>query len=600
MQTDQNADFLTDPEQDHAIETGAAALPGSPPTQQDQERDGAAAAIAGSRRTQIFPTFTVDEMARMVRFGRRCQWNDGDWVYRAGAFCPGVVMVLTGAIAVCRSNGMGNTAMVNCATAGQFTGEVAQLSGRPPLASGRAMGEVDAMVFDPEALRALLIGEAELGERIMRALILRRVLLMDNSGGGPVVIGPQNNPATFHLQNFLRSNSHPYLYLDPAIDPSAAPVVELHHPTESEWPLVISADGAVRKNPSLHALGLCLGMLPRFKGDEVYDVVVVGAGPAGLATAVYAASEGLSVLVLEQRAYGGQAGASARIENYLGFPTGVTGRALAGRAYVQALKFGAQVAVPAPALSLHCAEFPLKLSFGERDGAAPADTMRARAVVLACGARYRRPPLRNLSEFEGRGVYYWASPIEARLCRQQEVILVGGGNSAGQAAVFLSRHASRVHVLVRGPGLAATMSNYLIERIKATDNIDLHPFSEIAALEGNDEGLQAVTVARRETPGTLPGDTMTRYPVRCLFVFIGADPNTEWLSDCGVHVDDKGFVCTGSDVDATTPALQTSVPGVFAIGDVRANSTKRVAAAVGEGAAVVAQLHGYLADLTQR
>jgi thioredoxin reductase (NADPH) len=590
MPTDPSADFLADPDQDHVIhEDGAAAR------QPDRETDGAAAALAGSRQAQIFPTFTVDEMARMVRFGQRRQWNDGDWIYKAGVSSPGVVMVLGGAIVVCRSNGMGDTALVNRATPGQFTGEVAQLSGRPPLASARAEGEVDAMVFPPEALRALLIGEAEIGERIMRALILRRVLLMDNSGGGPVVIGPQTNPATFHLQNFLRSNSHPYLYLDPAIDSAAAPLVRQHQPSDADWPLVISADGTVRKNPSLTAVGACLGMLPKFNGDEIFDVVVVGAGPAGLATAVYAASEGLSVLVLEQRAYGGQAGASARIENYLGFPTGVTGRALAGRAYVQALKFGTQIAIPAPAMSLHCDEFPLRLSFG----AETVEAVRGRAVVLAAGARYRRPPLPNLSEFEGRGVYYWASPIEARLCRQQEVILVGGGNSAGQAAVFLSRHASKVHVLVRGPGLAATMSNYLIERIRATGNIELHPHSEIAALDGDDEGLQAVTVARRARPGEAAGqETMTRYPVRCLFIFIGADPNTEWLGDCGVHVDDKGFICTGSDVAADVPALQTSVAGVFAIGDVRANSTKRVAAAVGEGAAVVAQLHAYLADLT--
>ena len=580
MPTDLSAEFLADPDGHHELPA-----------------EGALANDAdayGGRREQIFPTFSVDEMARMVRFGRRRQWSDGDTVFQAGGDCVGLVVVLEGAIAVCRSNGMGHTVEIHRAGPGQFTGEVAQLSGRPPLASGRAVGEVDAMVFDPEALRALLIGEAEVGERIMRALILRRVGLIDNSGGGPLVIGPPTNSATFHLQNFLSSNAQPYLFLDPADPANAAtclPLLELHRPQDADWPLVICADGSVRKNPGLTVIGDCLGMLPRFTGDELFDVVVVGAGPAGLATAVYAASEGLSVLVLEQRAYGGQAGASARIENYLGFPTGVTGRALAGRAYVQALKFGTQVAIPAPAMRLLCGDVPLQLNFGEA-----ATGVRARSVVLACGARYRRPPLANLSQFEGRGVYYWASPIEARLCRQQDVILVGGGNSAGQAAVFLSRHASRVHMIIRGAGLAATMSRYLVERIAATANIVLHPHSEIAALDGDDEGLQAVTVQRRQ--GSAGGAVnATRYPVRWVFIFIGADPNTGWLSDCGVDVDDKGFIRTGADAGGQAAGLETSVPGVFAIGDVRANSTKRVAAAVGEGAAVVAQLHGYLAGL---
>jgi thioredoxin reductase (NADPH) len=581
MPTDLSADFLPDPDQHHV--TPSAAEP------------AAGAADSNSRHAQIFPTFNVDEMARMVRFGRRQQWSDGAHVFNAGGFCPGLIMVLDGAIAVCRSNGMGHSAEIHRAGPGQFTGEVAQLSGRPPLASGRAVGDVDGMVFDPEALRALLIGEAELGERIMRALILRRVGLIDNSGGGPVLIGPPTNAATFHMQNFLSRNAQPYLYLDPHDPDNAAecaPLLARHAPLEADWPLVVCADGSVRKNPSLATIGACLGMLPQFTGDEVFDVVVVGAGPAGLATAVYAASEGLSVLVLEQRAYGGQAGASARIENYLGFPTGVSGRALAGRAYVQALKFGAQLAIPAPGLRLLCGDVPLQLLYGEGEGKG----VRARSVVLACGARYRRPPLPNLEQFEGRGVYYWASPIEARLCRQQEVMLVGGGNSAGQAAVFLSRHASRVHMLIRGQGLAATMSSYLVERIRATANITLHPHSEIAALGGDDEGLRTVTVAHRETG-------LHEYAARCVFVFVGADPNTEWLSDCGVHVDDKGFICTGPDAagfgDTTPAGLETSVPGVFAIGDVRANSTKRVAAAVGEGAAVVAQLHGYLAGLPQ-
>jgi thioredoxin reductase (NADPH) len=310
------------------------------------------------------------------------------------------------------------------------------------------------------------------------------------------------------------------------------------------------------------------------------------------------------VLALETRAFGGQAGASARIENYLGFPTGISGRALAGRAYVQSLKFGVEIAIPAPAGRLICDTYPLQVEM-----CGSLTHLQAKTVVLACGARYRRPSLANLKQFEGRGVYYWASPIEAKLCKTEEVVLVGGGNSAGQAAVYLSGHASKVHILVRGPGLAATMSSYLIERIEATPNIVLHTHSEIVALEGNDEdGLQQVRVRCSKT------DVETDYDVCRVFLFIGADPNTGWLGDCGVDVDAKGFIRTGFDVAKAQcranfdrgvyptelpprAALETSVPGVFAIGDVRANSTKRVAAAVGEGAAVVAQIHAFLANV---
>ena len=330
-------------------------------------------------------------------------------------------------------------------------------------------------------------------------------------------------------------------------------------------------------------------------------VAVVGAGPAGLATAVYAASEGLSVLALEQRAYGGQAGASARIENYLGFPTGISGRALAGRAYVQAQKFGVEIATPASAASLLCDSWPLRVTLCD------GTQVRARTVVLSCGARYRRPSLANLKTYEGRGVYYWASPIEAKLCRQEEIILVGGGNSAGQAAVFLSGHAAKVHMVIRGEGLAASMSSYLIERIAATPNIILHTHTEIIALEGDDDGLTEVRWRNNRT-----GEEAD-CAVRRVFLFVGADPNTDWLHDCAVAVDEQGFIRTGFDVTRAEcrahghgvyppdlperAALETSVPGVFAIGDVRAGSTKRVAAAVGEGAAVVSQIHGFLARL---
>jgi thioredoxin reductase (NADPH) len=542
--------------------------------------EGAPAIDIAARRHQIYPVLNDQEIARIRRFGAERAWADGDAIFTAGGASTGMVVVLAGRIQCSRADGLGNRLPVTEYGAGQFSGEVAQLSGRPPLIDGNAAGAVRGLVIEAEALRALVVAEAELGERIMRALILRRVRLLDNNPAGPVLVGPPGNAALFDLQNFLASNAHPYTVLDPAADAQAARLEALHHPAPDEWPLVVCPDGAVMRNPTPAALGKCLGLLPELTGDTLYDVLVVGAGPAGLATAVYAASEGLSVMVLEQRAYGGQAGASARIENYLGFPTGISGRALAGRAFVQALKFGTEVAIPAPALQLLCNEAPLRVAVA--DGVA----VRARTVVIASGARYRRPRFANLAQYEGRGVYYWASSVEAKLCRNEEVVLVGGGNSAGQAAVYLSAHARTVHMLIRGPGLAASMSSYLIERIAAAPNIVLHTGAEVTHIDGDEDGLASITCTDRSS------GAQTVRAVRRLFLFIGAEPNTRWLAECGVTLDAHGFVCTGRD---GASALETSVPGVFAIGDVRSGSTKRVAAAVGEGAGVVAQIHAHLA-----
>ena len=405
-----------------------------------------------------------------------------------------------------------------------------------------------------------------------------------------VLIATHGHPRVNALQGWLNSNGIPNKVLDPQDNEQARALCERHHPPPEDLPLVVCPDGSVRKNPSTVELGRCLGTLPELNSNQVWDVIVVGAGPAGLATAVYAASEGLSVLALETRAYGGQAAASARIENYLGFPTGISGRALAGRAYVQSRKFGVELAIPAPAGRLVCDSYPLQVEM-----CGSLQRLQARAVVLSCGARYRRPSLANLTQFEGKGVYYWASPLEGKLCASEEVVLVGGGNSAGQAAVFLSGFASRVHMLIRKDSLASTMSSYLIERIEATPNIVLHTHSEIVALEGSGEdGLRQVRVRDNRD------ESETDYDVRRLFLFIGADPNTGWLDDCGVEVDSKGFILTGYDapgraLESRQASLEASVPGVFAIGDVRANSTKRVAAAVGEGAAVVSQIHAFLA-----
>jgi thioredoxin reductase (NADPH) len=354
---------------------------------------------------------------------------------------------------------------------------------------------------------------------------------------------------------------------------------------------VVTIDGTVLRNPTESQLARALGMIGGPRGDKIYDAAIVGCGPAGLATAVYAASEGLSVVVLDSRAFGGQAGASARIENYLGFPTGISGQALAGRAFTQAQKFGADIMIPVSVRSLDCARkdgvFKLALDGGEE--------VRSRAVVVASGARYRRAEIENLARFEGRGVWYWASPTEARLCAEQEVALVGGGNSAGQAAVFLSGHARKVTMIIRGGGLGASMSRYLIERIEATPNIDLLFNTEVTALEGgHDSSLERVRWRSR-----LSGEESTA-DIRNLFLFVGADPATGWLSGCGVTLDRAGFVVTGaeSDLNLGRPRsqLETSVPGVFAVGDVRSGSVKRVGGAIGEGAQVVAALHGFLGD----
>jgi thioredoxin reductase (NADPH) len=384
--------------------------------------------------------------------------------------------------------------------------------------------------------------------------------------------------------------------LDAANDEDGRAVVERFGVIPDELPLMVCPNGAVLKRPTDAEAGVCLGMTPELDPEVVYDVAVVGAGPAGLAAAVYAASEGLSVFVLDQRAFGGQAGASARIENYLGFPTGISGMALAGRAFNQALKFGAEIAIPLEVARLDCGDpeqksgDPMRLEF--TDGGA----VRARTVVVASGARYRRPALPNLSTFEGRGISYWASPVEAKLCEGEEVALVGGGNSAGQSVVFLAPKVKRLHLVVRGPGLEASMARYLIDRIAALPNVDLHIGTEVVALEGDEvTGLTAAVFRDRAT-----GVAHT-CPLRHLFLFIGADPNTTWLERC-VAVDNKGFVITGANCAREAGAnsrpvlpLETSRPGVFAIGDVRAGSTKRVAAAVGEGAAAVAQIHSVLA-----
>jgi len=553
--------------------------------------EGASAASAFPRHEQTFPALTPQEIARMRRFGEARSYKHGDMLFETGKPGPGMFVLLSGHVAITQRDGLGHVTPVIDQGPGQFLAEIGQLSGRVALVDGQAEGDVETLLIPPERLRALLVAEADLGERIMRALILRRVNLIRDGAGGPVLIGPSDSSGVVRLQGFLVRNGYPHHLLDPVADTDAAELIARYSPSPADWPLVVAPDGSVLRNPSESELARAIGMIRALARDKVYDVAVVGSGPAGLSTAVYAASEGLAVAVCDTRAFGGQAGASARIENYLGFPTGISGHALTARAFNQAQKFGADMMIPVEVKSLDCSRddgaFGLKLDDGE--------VLRARSIVVASGARYRRPEIENLADFEGRGVWYWASPIEARLCAEQEVILVGGGNSAGQAAVFLSGHARRVHMVIRGGGLGSSMSRYLIERIEAAPNIELVFNTEVVALEGTKD----VALERVRWRSRLSGECSTA-DFRNLFLFVGADPATGWLDGCGVMVDRAGFVVTGAQCKKSegqpASALETSVPGVFAVGDVRSGSVKRVGGAIGEGAQVVAALHGFLGD----
>jgi thioredoxin reductase (NADPH) len=551
----------------------------------------APSAGAFPRYEQTFPSLTVQEIARIRRFGEVRNYNSGQALFETGKVGPGMFVILSGHVAITQRDGFGRVTPVIEQGPGQFLAEIGQLSGRIALVDGHAEGEVETLLIPPERLRALLVAEADLGERIMRALILRRVSLIRGGTGGPVLIGQPDSAGVVRLQGFLTRNGHPHHLLDPVADADAAALIARYSPSQADWPLVVAPDGAVLRNPSESELARAMGMIRSLPKDKVYDVAVVGSGPAGLSTAVYAASEGLSVAVCDTRAFGGQAGASARIENYLGFPTGISGHALTARAFNQAQKFGADVMIPVEVKALDCTlldgVFGLSLDNG--------DVLRARSVVVASGARYRRPEVENLATFEGRGVWYWASPIEARLCAEQEVVLVGGGNSAGQAAVFLSGHARKVYLIIRGGGLGASMSRYLIDRIEAASNIELMFNSEVVGLTGAHDG----SLERVRWRSRLSGEESS-LEIRNLFLFVGADPATGWLAGCGVKVDRAGFVITGAHDKAGegrfNSALETSVPGVFAVGDVRSGSVKRVGGAIGEGAQVVAALHSYLGD----
>ncbi|MFM0197951.1 FAD-dependent oxidoreductase [Paraburkholderia strydomiana] len=546
-----------------------------------------------SRRHQMFPVLSASDIAHVRRFGVVQHFHRGEMLFRSGEVAAGMYILLTGRVETFSRDGLGRSRLFAQHHVGNFVAEIAQLSGKPALLDACATTDVDALVIPTERLPALIIAEAELGERLMRAMILRRVGLIEE-GRGPILVGFPGDAKLVALEGFLRRNSYPNTVIDAGNDDEAIALLRSASVASHDLPLVLCPGGTLLRSPDTGQLASYLGLLPEFQATHVYDVAIVGAGPAGLATAVYAASEGLSVVMFDQRAPGGQAGTSARIENFFGFPTGISGHALAARAFDQALKFGVHVGIPVNvcALRREANMFMIDLDSGRRAA--------SRCVVIASGASYRRPPIPGIESYEGRGVYYWASPIEAKLCRDEDVALVGGGNSAGQAVAYLAAHVNRVHLFIRGASLRSRMSQYLADRVASLENVEVHRACSIHELEGDESGLTAI--------GFRAGgeSQRQRLSLRRLFLFVGADPKTDWLRLSGVGVDANGFIVTAASGarDLTierSPALslETDVPGVFAVGDVRAGSTKRVAAAVGDGALAVSQIHEYLCRTSQ-
>jgi len=544
-----------------------------------------------SRSERIFPTLSGPQIGRIARMGQRRRVRPGEVLLEAGNVASRFFVVLSGELQVVRPI-VGGEAALAVHHAGQFTGEVNMLSGRPSMARVRAGEGTEVVELEREQLLALIQTDSELSEILLRAFMLRRLELIEQGLGDVVVLGSNHSPGTLRVREFLTRNGHPYTSVDLDQDAAAQELLDHFHIAVDEVPVMICRGELVLRNPSNREIADCLGFNETIDATHLRDVVIVGAGPAGLAAAVYAASEGLDVLVIESSAPGGQAGSSSKIENYLGFPTGISGQELAGRAYTQAQKFGAQVMIANGAVRLTCNRKPYAV---EIDGGVRIPT---RTIIIATGAEYRRLGLENLSRFEGMGVYYGATFMESQLCRNNEVIVVGAGNSAGQAAVFLANASSHVHMLVRGEGLSDTMSRYLIRRIEDNPRITIRTHTEIASLEG-DAHLERVEWKNNQT-----GEKELRQ-IRHVFSMTGAAPCTSWLHDC-VALDDKSFIKTGSDLSReeltaarwplTRPPhlLETTLPGVFAVGDVRSGSMKRAASAVGEGSVAVSFGHHVL------
>jgi len=534
-----------------------------------------------ARPQQIQPRLSAEQMQHVADYGTEQAVADGTVLFTRGERGVDFFVVLDGTIEIFEVEPCGDEHVIATHHAGQFTGEMDLFNDRQILVSARARGQSRVLRIGRTAFRRLIAGDPDLSEIVMRAFILRRVGFIRHADGGVLLIGAGHAGDTQRLARFLIRNGYPYRMLDTEQDPDVAHTLR-HFQIEAEALPAVIMDGAVLTNPTTAALADAIGLTEALDPAITYDVAVVGAGPAGLAAAVYAASEGLSTIVLESTAPGGQAGTSSRIENYLGFPTGISGQALAGRAQSQAQKFGAKLAIARRVTGLDCTALPYRLQL--EDGAA----VRACSVVLATGARYRRLAVEQFDRFEGQGIHYAATRMEAQLCGAEEVCVVGGGNSAGQATMFLSRTVGHVHVLVRSTGLAATMSDYLVQRIAGSPKVTVHAFTEITALEG-DALLRRITWTDRRTG---VGETKA---IGNLFVMIGAEPNTEWLDGC-LTLDQRGFVVTGRDANgmALASPFATTRPGVFAVGDVRAGSVKRVASGVGEGSVVVQAIHQYL------
>jgi thioredoxin reductase (NADPH) len=548
--------------------------------------------LTSSSIEKIFPKLTSAQLSRIAARGHIRTMEGGEVLHEQGHRSASFFVVISGELEVVRPSVPVET-IVTVYEPGQFTGEVGTLSGRPSLFRVRATKPGKVIELDRQQMLALVQTDAELGQILMRAFILRRVELIAAGVGDIVLIGSTYSASTLRIKEFLMRNGHPYSYVDLERDPDVQNLLDSFQISAGEIPVLICRGQIVLRNPSNQEIADCLGFNESIDQTQVRDLVIIGAGPSGLAAAVYGASEGLDVMVLETSSPGGQAGSSSRIENYLGFPTGISGQDLTGRAYVQAQKFGADILV-AKATRLICDSKPyvVELESGAR--------IPARTIVIAAGAEYRRPPCKNLSRFEGAGVYYGATFVESQLCGGEEVIVVGGGNSAGQAAVFLAETTKRVHILVRSAGLAESMSRYLIRRIEETATIVLRPYTEIVGIEGGNH-LEFVRWQNNQTRHT------EEHKIRHIFVMTGADPNTRWLDGC-VALDDKGFIKTGPDLspDNLSAAgwpltrqpylLETSLPGVFAVGDVRGGSIKRVASAVGEGSTAISFLHKVLQE----
>jgi thioredoxin reductase (NADPH) len=548
--------------------------------------------LTSSRIEKIFPKLTPAQIDRITAYGRMRSVQPGEVLIEQGDTSVPFFVVITGEIEIVRPSGAAET-LVTIHGYGEFTGEVNMLSGRRSLVLARATKPGKVIELDHQQMLGLVQTDAELSDILMRAFILRRVELIAAGVGDIILIGSIHSAGTLQIKEFLMRNGHPYSYIDLERDLDVQNLLDSFQISASEIPVLICRGQLVLRNPSNQQIADCLGFNETIDQTQVRDLVVIGAGPSGLAAAVYGASEGLDVLVLETSSPGGQAGSSSRIENYLGFPTGISGQELAGRAYVQAQKFGAKMLI-AKATRLICDRKPyiVELENGAR--------ISTRTIVIATGAQYRKLPLENLSRFEGAGVYHGATFVEAQLCGGQEVIVVGGGNSAGQAAVFLAQTTKHVHMLVRSAGLAATMSRYLIRRIENSPTITLRPQTEIAAAEG-DNHLDSVYWRNSQTGHT------EKHEISHIFVMTGADPNTSWLDGC-IALDSKGFIKTGPDLlpqDLTATGwpftrqpylLETSLPGVFAVGDVRGGSIKRVASAVGEGSIAISFVHKVLQE----